>query len=247
LYIINYMRAFLEKYNGEWLDNFVYESRQPLIERGYKIVSFDGNDLSTLENQNISKSDICIASVQATSKFFELCNIKTPDYLGYPDELKKYLGRNIELVKFIDLKNDFPYFLKPAYNIKLFTGDVVEKPVHLEYLKNWDNCTDDTYVYKSEVVDFISEYRVFVSLGKIYGMKHYKGDFLKFVDVSVIQNMIDDYKTCPSAYTLDIGLTSNGETLLVEINDFWALGSYGLESRDYALLCARRMREILNN
>ena len=32
------MNAFLEKINGEWLDEFVYISVQPLQERGFKVI-----------------------------------------------------------------------------------------------------------------------------------------------------------------------------------------------------------------
>lgn len=241
------MRAFIEKINGEWLEEFCYISKQALIDRGYTIVPFDGDDMErSLVTKNINREkDICIGSVQATNKFFELCGIEPPTYLGYPEQLKKYLGRSIELTTFGELDMNFPYFVKPATDVKLFTGDVVDKPTHLEYLEKFDNCKSDTKLYKSELVEFVTEYRVSVSQGKIYGMKHYKGDWMKFIDPLVIDNMIKDFTDCPSAFSLDVGLTDDGRTLLVEVNDYWALGSYGLEGKDYALLCARRMREIL--
>jgi len=248
IFVKNYiMRAFIEKINEEWLDEFCYVSKQALIDRGYTILPFDGDDMErSLVTKNINRDkDICIGSVQATNKFFELCGIEPPTYLGYPEQLKKYLGRNIELTTFGELDNNFPYFVKPATEIKLFTGDVVDKPTHLEYLEKFDNCKSDTKLYKSELVEFVTEYRVSVSNGKVYGMKHYKGDFMKFIDTSVIDSMIRDFTDCPSAFSLDVGLTDDGRTLLVEVNDYWALGSYGLEGKDYALLCARRMREIL--
>ena len=91
----------------------------------------------------------------------------------------------------------------------MFTGDVVSNETHLKYMVQFDGCKDDTLVYKSELVNFVTEYRVFVSHGKIYGMKHYKGDFLKFIDVSVLENMIKDFTDCPSAFTLDVGLTDD--------------------------------------
>lgn len=242
------MKAFLEKINNEWLDDFVYMSRYPLQEMGYNIISFDGDDMeNTLCNKHITKNDICIGSVQATSKFFECIGIDVPSYLGYPEQLEKYLGRNISMLYFNQLEaTDMPYFVKPAIDVKLFTGDVVSSEKHLEYLVQFDNCKPDTLVYKSELIDFVTEYRVFVSHGKIYGMKHYKGDFLKFIDTSIVNEMVKDFTDCPSAFTLDVGLTDDGRTLLIEVNDMWAIGSYGLDGRDYALLCARRMKEILS-
>ena len=50
----------------------------------------------------------------------------------------------------------------------MFTGDVVTKEKHLEYMAQFDKCLPDTKVYKSEVVEFVTEYRAFVSQGKIY-------------------------------------------------------------------------------
>lgn len=243
------MRAFLEKSNKEWYDDFVYISKQPLIDRGYTIVPFDGDDMDrSLVPMNINiNTDICIGSVQATVKFFELCGIKTPKYLGYPEHLKPYLGRKIEHTTFGKLGTDFPFFVKPSNDVKMFTGDVVENPKHLEYLLKFGECLPDTPVLKSEIVEFITEYRIFISLGKVYGMKHYKGDYMKFIDTNVILNMINDFTNCPSAFTLDVGLTNDGRTLLVEVNDMWAIGSYGLDGKDYSLLCERRMKEILKS
>lgn len=243
------MDAFLEKINGEWLDDFVYIAKQPLIDMGYNIVPYDGDDLEhTLAMRNPDpNTDICIGSVQGTERFFEACGVPIPGYLGYPEQLKKYMGRNIITIPFSELGKDFPYFVKPAVGVKMFTGDVVSNEKHLEYLVMFDKCQPDTMVIKSEVIEFLSEYRVFVSHGKIYDVKHYKGTWKEHVSWSIIENMVSDYTDCPSAYTLDVGLASNGITRLVEVNDMWAIGSYGMDGREYALLCARRMKEILKN
>lgn len=242
------MKAFLEKINGEWLDDFVYISKYPLSDRGYTIVPFDGDDMkNTLLNKHITKDDMCVGSVQATTRFFSIAGIKTPESITYPVELEQFLGRSIEKKSLSEIKSiDLPLFIKPADEIKKFTGDVFSKESHLENLRIFDKCDNDTQVWTSEVLEFETEYRVFVSNGVIYGMKHYKGDFALMINMEKVKEMVLAYKNCPSAYTLDVGLV-NGETVLVEVNDMWAIGSYGLEGRDYALLCARRMKEIMNN
>ena len=140
---------------------------------------------------------------------------------------------------------DLPLFIKPALEIKKFTGDIFKKQSHLDMLRSFDKCDDNTEVWISDILEFETEYRVFVSKGVIYGMKHYQGDYSKIIDIEEVKKMISAYKNCPSAYTLDVGLVK-GKTLLVEVNDMWAIGSYGLDGRDYALLCARRMNEIMN-
>lgn len=240
------MKAYLEKIGGDWLDDFVYISKYPLSERGYKIIAFDGDDMeNTLSNKSINpKTDICIGSVQATEKFFELCGIPIPESISYPTELVQFLGRRVFLTTIKGLTDLIPIFAKPAEEIKKFTGDVIQSEKHILNLKIFDKCVDETLVYASDIMEFVTEYRVFVSHGKIYGMKHYKGNEFKMVDYDKIMEMVDAYKNCPSAYTLDVGLNEKGETLLVEVNDMWAIGSYGLDGRTYALLCARRMNEI---
>lgn len=241
------MKAFLERINKDWLDDFVYISRCPLIEIGYEIIPFNGEDIDTcFDKYRIDPSeDICIGSVEATVKFFELCGVPIPKYLGYPESLKGFLGRKIIKTTFENSGNDYPYFIKPADDVKLFTGDIIKSDKDKKMFIDFGFCDIDTPVYKSEVVDFVSEYRVFVSLGEIRGIKHYRGNFEKFIDIDVVHRMVDLYKDCPSAFTLDVGLTSDGWTLLVEVNDMWAIGSYGLDGRTYALLCVRRMKEIL--
>jgi len=242
-------RAFLEKLNGEWLDDFVYISKQPLIDMGFTIIPFDGDDLeNTLQNKHVNKdTDVCIGSVEACNSFFEMCEVKPPKYIGYPNELKPFLGREIKTIKYSELGNNFPYFVKPATDVKLFTGDVITKEKYVEYLSTVYGCKPDTMLYQSEIVNFISEYRAFVHEGKITGMKNYIGDFMVIPDKNVINDMVSSYKSSPIAYTLDVGLTDDGKTLLVEVNDMWAIGSYGLNGKDYALACVRRFKEILNN
>jgi hypothetical protein len=50
----------------------------------------------------------------------------------------------------------------------------------------------------------------------------------------------------PSAYALDVARLQDGSTVLVEVNDAWALGLYrGLAPRDYAAMLWTRWSEIV--
>lgn len=247
--------AYLEKAGDEWLDDFVYIARQPLIERGYKIIPFDGSDMeNTLLNKMlVPEEDVIIGSVEATVAYFNECGIDIPKPLGYPESLKPYLGRDIIETTFGELGNDYPYFVKPSGQVKLFTGDVISKPIHLEYLV-LSGAKPETPVFKSTLVDFKCEYRCFVTNGEVRGIQYYQGDFNIYPDTHVIKDMVNSYKDCSSAYTLDVGVvfvpSKDGKhiyhvTALVEVNDMWAIGSYGFNGSDYALMCARRMKEIV--
>jgi len=242
------MRAFLEKIDREWLDDFVYISKYPLISQGYQIIAFNGEDAyEHLSRYSIHSDDICIGSVEATKLFFHEHGIPTPKSITYPEELMFFLDRSIIKTTLEHTGTDYPYFIKPADDVKLFTGDVVTSDKIKHAFIDYGFCHIDTSIYKSEYVDFISEYRIFVSNKHIYGIKHYKGDFKRFINIKVVDQMIEAYKYCPSAFTLDVGLTSDGRTLLVEANDMWAIGSYGLDGKSYTTLCIRRMAEILKH
>lgn len=63
-------------------------------------------------------------------------------------------------------------------------------------------------------------------------------------DPNVIECAIKDYITAPNAYGIDFGVTSSGETLLVEVNEGYALGCYGLFPHLYAKLVLTRWAEL---
>ncbi len=48
----------------------------------------------------------------------------------------------------------------------------------------------------------------------------------------------------PHAYSLDWGVTDDGRTLLVEMNEGYALGHYGLPPVSYARFLAARWHQI---
>lgn len=56
--------------------------------------------------------------------------------------------------------------------------------------------------------------------------------------------MVRSYVDSPSAYSIDIGLTAENETIIVEVNDGYSLGSYGLDPLLYAKLLSARWAEL---
>lgn len=158
-------------------------------------------------------------------------------------ELSGYLDRIITKDKLSHIVNNpslWPVFIK-SVDQKVLTGKVVSCTKDLVGLGFQDNDID---IYRSPVVDFKSEYRVFVRYGQILDMKHYWGDPLMFPDSKVIQRAIKDYTSAPDAYGIDFGVTKDGRTLLIEVNDAWALGCYGLESHLYAKFLLTRWTQL---
>ncbi len=250
------MRAFLERIEKEWLDDFVYLSVQPLKDLGVEIIPFDGTNMNKFKQFEFEADDIVIGSVEATLIFFESQG-KNLKYLGYPEELYKHLWRDIKTTSYFtaDKMMPYPFFIKPAIDIKLFTGSLCENEKQLKLIQFLEQkVTNETLVYISEPIDFLSEYRCFVHKRQLVGIKHYTGDFFRFPDIGVINQMILEYKDCPISYTLDVGIYKNNiytgpkaySTALVEVNDFWAIGGYGLDGKTYVRMLIDRFQEIKN-
>ena len=147
--------------------------------------------------------------------------------MDYPDELQKYLGRKIWQTKMNEVNNNpdcWPVFVKPLED-KQFTGVVVRSPKDLIGC-GIQGVNQD--VYCSEIVKFEAEWRCFVRYGHILSVRPYKGDWRKHYDYKEIENAVKEFTSAPAGYAIDFGLTDDGRTLLIEVNDGYALGCYGL-------------------
>ena len=226
-----------------------------MIDLSVEIIDFDGSNVKfSLDKYNFDlKNDILIGSVEATCYFFKKCGIEEPKYLGYPKELKMFMHRKIQETTFSELEEKspfkFPYFIKPSNHVKLFTGSLLKSEKDYKFMKEfYPEISSDTELYISEPINLISEYRCFVHKNELKGIQWYDGDFKEFPNSDIILEMIDAYKNvAPVSYTLDVGIYDDFDGLkmaLVEVNDFWAIGSYGFNGKDYVRMTIDRFREI---
>lgn len=68
------------------------------------------------------------------------------------------------------------------------------------------------------------------------------------LDLITVDNAIDDYENsglAPKAYGIDFGVLDTGETVLIEVNEGYSLGNYGLDDKDYTELIETRWNEII--
>lgn len=79
----------------------------------------------------------------------------------------------------------------------------------------------------SELIDIVSEWRAFVLQGGIRYVANYSGNPLVFPSANVIRNMVGSYEHAPVAYTLDVAVTKDGDTVVVECHRFFSCGLYG--------------------
>jgi hypothetical protein len=61
----------------------------------------------------------------------------------------------------------------------------------------------------------------------------------------VIRSSIESFDDRPMGFGMDWGITSDGRTLLVEVNDGYALGNYGIPGAAYTALIEARWRQLM--
>ena len=142
-----------------------------------------------------------------------------------------------------DWDDNHHVFIKPLHVHKAFTGHVTSGSI--ANLIQTASMPDDFEVLCSEVVTFASEYRLFVHNGLIVDCRRYRGDFQVLPDFEVALACVGAYQGAPVAYSLDLGVTPEGRTLVVEVNDFFSLGGYGMASIQYAQAVLDRWAELL--
>lgn len=240
------MRAFLQCRDSdiglEPYNHNIFNAYIGLRDMGFECIRF--STLKDLEDYYHCRDEIIVGGVGIIRKRLKSFDIEPP-MIDYPVELSGYLGRIISRDKLLHVVNNpelWPIFIK-SVDQKVLTGKVITSTKDLVGIGFQDNDID---IYRSSVVNFQSEYRVFVRYGQILDIKHYWGDPLIFPNARVIQRAIEDYTSAPDAYGIDFGVTNDGKTLLIEVNDAWALGCYGLESHLYAKFLLTRWAQLTN-
>jgi hypothetical protein len=166
-----------------------------------------------------------------------------PTPFDYPEELSPWMGRKVWKSTLGAIRRTItPVFIKPMEE-KLFTG-FIWRGGGMEAVRI-ATCPDDAPIWVSEIVTFVSEHRVYVKDQQILDVRRYKGDWGKAPHRNVVENAIKAFEASATrAYSLDFGITDQGETLLVEANDGYALGCYGMQPVLYAQMLEARWEEL---
>ncbi|MGN1342950.1 MAG: ATP-grasp domain-containing protein [Traorella sp.] len=134
--------------------------------------------------------------------------------------------------------------MKPVKS-KVFTGKVIKS---IQDLVGCGNYSEDYEVICSDALDIRREWRCFIYYDKIYDIRPYKGDYHYTYDPKVIDQILNDFRKWedrPNACSIDIGVTADNQTIFIECNDAYSLGSYGLVDYRYAKLLSARWAQIM--
>ena len=210
------------------------------IETGqdYRLTSFE--EVQSGRFNLLIKNNLFVGSVEFMKEVFSKVgkeNVRVPENSNREckvmtlDEAKKLAksGKNI--------------FIKP-FDIKLFTGFVLDQMVY----SSISDIPGDTMIMVYDVFEspIKSEFRCYIHRNKVVDIRNYSGELFCAPDEDYLNKVIESNRLkFPIAYTIDIGVLENGENVVVEYNDMWAIGNYGMPNDLYLRLLKDRYFEII--
>lgn len=271
------IKFLLQTVNGEVVHDFVFETKKGIEFTNWSSL-YDGDKMgfayAELEDLQDLNNPICpgvetycpVGSIDFVfafiDRFVKPNGSKEVHPLNVPDKLLKFAGRKIDNIVLTDnasREEAYAYFKDCKY-IFIKSNDVIKDEINDRYLPDYllmeDRIPNGSYQV-SEYVDVRSEYRCFIFLG-LSGIHWYSGDFKIFPNVERIEEMVralkgDDYMfnqrhdTIP-AYTLDVAVLGNGETVVMECHEFFSCGLYGFpRNHEVPTMLNRAFQHIKRN
>ena len=213
---------------------------------GFKQIGANIKFYETIDEVPLNRDMLVVGFADDTRRWFSEMGVTPPNVPTLPRELSYFTGRFTQHMTLADASawTSFPYFIKPYAHHKQFDAQLIEKTMDLRALEQ--EMSPDSMVLISSPVTFQTEYRAFVIENEWVGLQHYKGDFRIFPNVDIIRHAIQSFTSAPVAYGIDFGVLQDHRTVLIEVNDFWNLDSYGLNALVYARGLAQRWKQILD-
>lgn len=202
-----------------------------------RLTSFE--EITSGKFDNLIRQHLFVGSVEFMNEVFSRIKLHVPAMVPYQEFTIQKLS-NVKL-QIIDGRK---LFVKPT-KIKLFGGMVYDR-MSVTSLNPYPEDTD-VFVMEPFKHKIISEWRCYVSGKAIFDSRNYAGNFKISPDYNFVEKIIKTLDNYPSAYTIDVGILENGENIVIEFNDMWAIGNYGMDNSDYYKLLRNRYFEIIND
>lgn len=245
------MKVFIQKKvdSPHWMNINCYSAAEWFWQLGWEVVPF--SDLEAIKTE-LTKETPVIGGIGYVRKAVEYLGCKPPDPVDIPDCISSYARRKIWTTTLNDIhvnEAQWPVFIKPLLDHKIFTGHVVRSFVDLLKTSGFPS---EMPVLASEAVTWDSEYRCFVLGREILDIRKYAGTYEWYPNVHIIKEMIGSYPNLPAAYSIDVGRMVDfqgkvWDTALVEVNDGFSLGTYGLSPHLQVKMLLARWKEMVNN
>ncbi|MEM9539903.1 MAG: ATP-grasp domain-containing protein [Cyanobacteria bacterium P01_E01_bin.42] len=251
-------QIFLQEYGNGKLNPEGESLYRELKQRNYPIKLFTPKQLYRsrlkLDCESLVAGEIPI--VLSALKQLKIPFVKISDY---PNALEKFFHRRIWLSSLRKLEarlyagKSQPIFAKPANRSKRFTGRIFDS---FHDLWAVSGVSRQEKIWCSEVVNWLSEYRIYMIKNQnsdsqivgIYPYNEQQSETSLKIDLSTVREAVrrlDKAGESVAGYALDFGILETGETALIEMNDGFSLGNYGLSDRFYTDLILARWEELI--
>lgn len=238
------MRVFVESLSGEIISDYCFKGYIGAVNAGHDAQKVSLSAISMMNREDL-KDVLPIGSVEYMTWFMTYVH-KIP----VPEPLKAHkLAPNFytlewkEVDKLADV--EFPCFIKPLNDIKKFTGFVAKSAKDFELypeLNGWDG----PYFTSQIIDDIFSEWRFFIYRRQIVNVSNYSGDPTVFPQTTLVKSIINQDKELPIAFTVDVAVIDYQKTILIELNDMWAIGAYGCKEDIYFTMLKDRWNQIIS-
>lgn len=235
------MRTHIHFHHGIPQSANNYLAMDGFQQMGWEIVPY--TDAEPVRNH--APDEVVVGHIAAVRDSLRALRLPVPAELGYPAALRPFLGRRLWQSTINAVAADasqWPVFVKPMHDTKKFTGVLVRR---IGDLVGCGDQYEDTPVWCAEPVKLVAEWRCFVRYGQVLDVRPYKGDWRAHFDHHVIEQALASYlPEAPAAFALDVAVTNTSQTVVVEVNDGYALGAYGLMPLAYAKFLSARWAEM---
>lgn len=242
-------RVYIQKKNGEFVSVNGYAAWHGFDQKAYSISFFEWPQLRDGQI-DLKPNTLVVGGVATVLHALHRLGVPTPP-IDYPQSLDPFLGRDMQpttmgaVRKLFEVNGSSPRFVKPRETQKAFTGYVMSA---FRDLIPTARHPDELPVWSCETVEFVSEWRYYILRNEILGVGHYRGDLFSHTDPVTVRAAMEAFRSeSPVACAMDFGITSDGRTLLVEVNDAYSLGHLGLRSVPYANMLEARWLELMTN
>jgi hypothetical protein len=246
-----FTRAFLEEAGNGKLRHEEELLRGEFEGRGIPVTLYTAKRIQRRQLP-LSAETFIAGDMDAMHGAMRQLKIEIPTPNDYPKSLLPFMHRQIWTSTLGDVErrviegNGEAIFAKPADRRKSFTGRAFGS---MDDFREIGSVSRRQEVWCSEIVEWISEYRVYVIGEKIVSIDLYAGDSDVALDSATVEEALAAYRDsgeAPAAYGIDFGVLATGQTALVEANDGYALGAYKIAAGAYTDVLLTRWKELVS-
>lgn len=238
--------AYIQKKDGEFFSEAAYSFWKGCHALGVDTVGFEQE--AGFDQLDLTKETVVYGGIGYVRKAFDRLGVPQPTVGEMPPtEVLPLYGRRVWATTMAEVRQGYEdnrfFFIKPLRAHKAFPGHVTTPSISTLALTA--SFPDNFEILASEIMHFQSEYRLMIHAGKIKDSRFYRGNFRVAPNYKVADEFLATIELPPIAYSLDLGVTDDGRTFVVEINDAFSLGHYGMPHTPYAHMVLERWEQIV--